>query len=168
MQADQIRDEAAAYGMSVHAGLAAHARGNRLLDLGMPAEWEATVEAGRRWMDDNLDEIYAVEETIASARYGYAGKPDVYGRRVGRKSPCLVDFKTTKQLYWSHRAQLAAYRKAAIETYGDKPAERIVLVLSKDEPGAVTPHVLTHHDADFSLFGYLLGAHRIMNTGVAT
>ena len=166
LAADQIRDEAAAFGTSVHAGVAAYARGDKLLPLDLPPEWWATVEAGRRWLDENLDEIYAVEETIASARYGYAGKPDVYGRRKGRKVPCLIDLKTTRQLYWSHRAQLAAYRKAATETYGDKPAERIVLIFSKDEPGKVTPYVLNHHDADFSLFGYLLGAHRIMKTGV--
>jgi hypothetical protein len=165
-QADVIRDEAAAFGSSIHAGLAAHARGDKLLPLDLPENWWQTVEAGRNWIDDNLDEIYAVEEPIASARYGYAGKPDIYGRRSGRKTPVLIDFKTTRDLYWSHRFQLAAYRKAASETYGDRPAERIVLLFSKDEPGKVTPHILTHHDADFAGWGYCLGLYGVMNTGV--
>lgn len=166
MQADVIRDEAAAFGSSVHSALAAHARGEKLLPLDLPPEWWKTVEAGRRWIDENLEDIYAVEETVASARYGYAGTPDLYGRRIGRKTPVLVDFKTTRDLYWSHRFQLAAYRKAAAETYGDRPAERIVLLFSKDEPGKVTPHILTHHDADFAGWGYCLGLYGVMNTGV--
>jgi hypothetical protein len=166
MAADAIRDEAAAFGKSIHAGLAAHANGTKLLPLDLPADWLLTVEAGRRWMDANLEEIYAVEQAIASARYGYAGKPDVYARRIGRKLPCLVDFKTTGDIYWSHPMQLAAYRKAAVETYGDKPAERIVLRLSKDEPGRVFAHVFTHHDRDFAAFGYCLGLFNLMRGGI--
>lgn len=165
MVADSIRDEAAAFGKSVHAALAAHASDNNLVPLGLPDAWEATVAAGRAWLDANVAEVYAVEEAIVSARYGYAGKPDIYGRRNGRKTPCLIDFKTTRDLYWSHRFQLAAYRKAASETYGDRPAERIVLLFSKDEPGKVTPHILTHHDADFAGWGYCLGLYGVMMTG---
>jgi hypothetical protein len=164
MQANAIRDEAAAFGKSIHAALTAHVNGDRLIPLGMPEDWQRTVEAGRRWLDGYLDEVYASEEPIASLKYGYAGKPDVYGSHRGK--PVIVDFKTTGDLYWSHRAQTAAYRKAAVETYGDKPADRIVLLLSKDEPGKVTPYPLKHHDADFALFGYLLGAYNIMKTGV--
>jgi len=166
LEADRIRDEAAAFGKSIHAALATHARGDRLLPLDLPESWWATVEAGRQWLDDNLDEVYAVEEPIASALYGYAGQPDVYGRRKGRKTPCVVDFKTTAAVYWSHRFQLAAYRKAAQETYGDRPSERIVLLFSKDEPGKVTPHILTHHDADFAGWTYCLGLFGVMKTGV--
>lgn len=166
LAADAIRDEAAAFGNSIHAGLAAHASGNALVPLDMPEAWQQTVAAGRRWIDENLDEIYAVEEAIASAKYGYAGKPDLYGRRIGHKTPCLVDWKTTGDLYWSHRFQLAAYRKAAVETYGDKPAERIVLRFSKDEPGRVTPYILTKYDADFAGWGYCLGLFGVIKTGV--
>lgn len=166
MQADTIRDEAAAFGKSVHAGLAAHLNGYSLVPLELPQIWEQTVQAGRRWLDDNLDEIYAIEQAVASLTYGYAGTPDLYARRVGRKTPCLIDFKTTKDLYWSHRFQLAAYRRAAVETYGDKPAERIVLLFSKDEPGKVTPYFLTHHATDFAGWGYCLGLFHIMAQGV--
>lgn len=165
MQADAIRDEAAAFGKSVHAGLAAYARGDRLLDLDLPEQWQATVEAGRRWIDDNLDEVYAVEEPVASATYAYAGTPDLYGRRRGRKTPCVVDWKTTGALYPSHRAQLAAYRQAAKETYGDRPAERIVVRLSKDEPGKLRAQVFGDHETDFALFSYLLGIYRILQEG---
>lgn len=165
-EADAIRDEAGAFGSSVHAALAAHVRGARLLDLGLPEHWQATVEAGRRWLDANLTDVYAVEEPIASARYGYAGKPDLYGRRHGHKTNCIIDYKTTRDLYWSHRAQLAAYRQAARETYGDRPAERIVLLFSKDEPGKVTPQILTHHDRDFAGFGYCLGLYNVMKGGM--
>lgn len=164
---DTIRDEAAAFGKSVHAGLAAYAGGNNPPPLDMPDQWQAVVEAGRRWIDDNLEEVFAVEEAIASAKYGFAGKPDLYGRRVGHRTPCIIDWKTTGDLYWSHRAQLAAYRQAAKESYGDRPAERIVVLFSKDEPGKVTPRILKNHDTDFALFGYLLGAFNITKGGNA-
>ena len=165
-QSDAIRDEAAAFGRSIHAGLTAHASGRKLLPLDMPVNWQVTVDVGKRWIDENLEEIYAVEEPIASLKYGYAGQPDLYGRRIGHKTPCLIDWKTTRDLYWSHRFQLAAYRKAAVETYGDKPAERIVLLFSKDEPGQVTSYVLTHHDADFAGWGYCLGLYGVMRAGL--
>lgn len=163
LQADAIRDEAAAFGKSIHAGLAAYALGQNPAPMDMPKSWQLTIEAGQRWIDDNIAEIYAVEEPIASARYGYAGKPDLYGRRYGHKTPCIVDWKTTGDLYWSHRFQLAAYRKAALETYQDRPAERIVVRFSKDEPGRVfPPHVLRKHDADFAGWGYCLGLYHLM------
>lgn len=165
MAADTIRDEAAAFGKSVHAGLAAYALGINAAPMDMPESWHQTVTAGQQWMDENLEEIYAVEEPIASAKYGYAGKPDLYARRIGRKTPCLIDFKTTADIYWSHRFQLAAYRTAAAETYGDRPAERIVLRLSKDEPGTVTPYILNNHDSDFTGFGYCLGLYSILKGG---
>jgi len=164
MQADAIRDEAAAFGKSVHIALAAYARGDRLLDLDLPEQWRATVEAGRRWIDKHIAEVYAVEEPVASERYGYAGTPDLYGRRVGRKTPVIVDWKTTGALYPSHRAQLAAYRQAAKETYGMRPAERIIVRFSKDEPGRVATYPLGHPETDFALFSYLLGAYRILKT----
>ena len=166
MAADTIRDEAAAFGKSVHAGLAAHASGHNLLPMDMPETWEQTVEAGRRWIDGNLEEVYAVEQAVASAKYGYAGKPDIYGRRYNHRTPVLIDFKTTAAVYWSHPMQLAAYRKAAAETYGDRPAERIVLLFSKDEPGRVTEHHFKQHDRDFAAFGYCLALFNLMKGGI--
>jgi hypothetical protein len=167
MQADAVRDEAAAFGKSVHAAMTAYLRGQSLVPLDMPEKWRLIVEAGRRWIDDNVEEVYAVEEPIASAIYGYAGEPDTYCRLVGRASPTVVDFKATGDLYWSHRAQTAAYRQAAKETYGDSRIERLVLRFDKDDPGRVHPHPLRQHSDDFALFGYLLGAYRIMGKGKA-
>jgi hypothetical protein len=132
----------------------------------MPASWQQTVDAGKCWLDENVDEVYAVEEPIASAVYGYAGQPDVYCRLKGCKRACLMDYKTTGDLYWSHRFQLAAYRQAARETYGDRPADRFILHFSKDHPGKVTPYPLRHHDLDFAGWGYCLGLYNILQTGV--
>jgi len=48
----------------------------------------------------------------------------------------------------------------------DRPAGRLILHLDKDEPGKVRAYPLKHHERDFALFGYLLGAYNIMKTGV--
>jgi hypothetical protein len=165
MAANAIRDEAAAFGSSVHAALALYTTGEGCFPACTEA-WERTVRAGRDWIDANMEDIYATEEPVASLKYGYAGTPDLYGRRIGKKTPVIVDYKTTRDLYWSHRFQLAAYRTAAVETYGDKPAERIVLLFDKTEPGKVKAHVLQHHDNDFAGFGYILGLYGILKTGV--
>ncbi len=165
-RADTIRDEAAAFGKSVDAALTAHMSGANLIPLDMPDNWLQTIEAAKRWLETNIDEVYAVQQPIVSLKYGYAGTPDLYCRRRGHKLPCILDYKATGDLYWSHRFQTAAYRQAAKETYEDKGAERIVLHLSKDEPGKVTPFVLTKHTLDFHGWGYCLGLYNVIQTGV--
>ena len=166
MAANEIRDEAGRFGTSIHAAMAAHVGSRKLMRLELPASWWLTVEAGQRWIEQNVAEVYAAEESIASSKYGYAGTPDLYCRRVNHTRPCLVDYKTTGALYWGHRAQLAAYRQAVKETYGDRGVERVVLRFSKDEPGRIYEHPLDNPDKDFALFGYLLGAYHIIKGGV--
>lgn len=175
MQADAIRDEAAAFGKSIHAGLQAHLEGRTLVPLGMPEAWQKTIDAGIAWLDAHVEEVLAVEQPIASAKYGYAGKPDLYAltrkaavqRRTGRLVPTIIDWKTTGAVYWSHPMQLAAYRQAGKETYDAPPADRLLLLFSKDEPGKVTVHKFTHHDRDFAAFGYALGLYQILKGGIA-
>ena len=87
LAADGIRDEAAAFGKSVHAGLAAHASGNNLVPMDLPEAWEETVAAGRRWLEDNLAEIYAVEQAVAlyvclSTAYERKGRSSDFNRQV--------------------------------------------------------------------------------------
>ena len=50
----RIRTEAAEFGTSVHAALAVALRGGRLLALGLSERWQAVVDAGRAWIDDNV------------------------------------------------------------------------------------------------------------------
>jgi hypothetical protein len=159
--ADRVRDEAAAFGKSIHAGLQAHVTGRKLLPLDMPEDWHKTIEAGRRWIDAHVEEVYACEQPIASLKYGYAGTPDLYCRLVGQKLPTFIDWKTTAAIYYSHKYQLAAYRKAGVETYGDRPANRMVLLFSKDVPGKVTPHPFRSQEADFAGFSYCLGLYNL-------
>lgn len=166
-QADAIRDEAAAFGRSIDAALTAYLLGRDLVPLDMPAAWAATVEAGRRWIDENVAEVLAVQEPVCSVRYGYAGKPDLYCRHKRRRGAALiVDWKATGGVYWSHLLQTAAYRQAAVETYGDRPAERLVLHFDKDQPGVVREHWLRQHSRDFAGFTYCLGLYRIMQGGM--
>jgi hypothetical protein len=175
LQADAIRDEAAAFGKSIHAAMQAHLTGATLIPLDMPESWQKTIDAGIAWLDRNVEEVLAVEQPIASAKYGYAGRPDLYAvlrkarlyRTTARRVPTIIDWKTTGGVYWSHPMQLSAYRQACKETYGDPPADRLLLLFSKDEPGKVTPYPFNHHDRDFALFGYMLGAYNLMKGGIA-
>lgn len=169
MQADAIRDEAAAFGKSIDAAMTAYVTGRELVPLDMPEAWMLSVEAGRRWIDENVGEVLAVQEPIASAKYGYAGMPDLYAvlrkhrrARDGRPIATIIDWKATGDVYWSHAFQTAAYRRGAVETYGDPAPDRMVLRFDKDEPGKVHPRPFKHHDRDFAGFGYCLGLYNVV------
>ena len=60
----------------------------------------------------------------------------------------------------------AAYRQAAVESYFDKAAERMVLRFDKEQPGRVTEHWFHKNSRDFAAFTYCLGLHRIMKEGM--
>ena len=167
MQADVVRDEAAAFGKSVDAAMTAYVNGRDLVPVDMPEAWLMTVEAGKRWVDENVGEVLAAQEPIASKLYGYAGTPDLYCRHKRRcKAGLIVDWKATSGVYWGHLFQTAAYRQAAVESYNDKAPERMVLQFDKDRPGQVREHWFNKHARDFAGFTYCLGLHRTIQGGM--
>ena len=171
------REEAREFGISVHAALSAHLAGANLIPLPREERWHATVKAGIAWLYENVEDVLAIEEPIAEPRRGYAGKPDIYailrgarrmrgGPYAGRLVPTIIDFKTTREVYWSHLCQLAAYREAAYETYDDPKADRLVLRFDKEEPGKIQAFPCRHHDRDFQKFEHARGNYQIQLGGM--
>lgn len=108
-------------------------------------------EAGRlalpcqAWIDENLEEIYAVEQIVGSVEHGYAGTMDLDAdiKGIGR---CILDFKSQPvkrngtgakpAFYFSYGKQLAAYAYASGMRNGQL-ANLVSIVIDKANEGEV-------------------------------
>jgi hypothetical protein len=62
------------------------------------------------WRNEVKPEIIATETTIFSEIHGYAGTVDCVARING--IPCVIDFKTSKNVWKEYELQVSAYRMA--------------------------------------------------------
>jgi hypothetical protein len=93
---------AADRGTTIHAYLEA-----RMLGLDLPeVKGEAAMyrDAAEAWLDEWQPEVVATELTVFGG--GYAGTGDLWCKRDGRM--CIVDFKTSKDIYAEAALQIAA------------------------------------------------------------
>ena len=84
----------------------------------MPEEEEAvnSIKAFGEWVKANDVEWISTEERIYSRKYGFAGTVDALALIDDRF--CVIDFKTSKQIYKSYKLQVYAYKQAVQEMYG--------------------------------------------------
>lgn len=101
----------------------------------------------------NFDSILC-EEPICSPSLGVAGTPDLYcemgdsrvqvGGNVGpgkrpkyetKSGKCLIDLKTSAQVYTSHKWQLSAYQRFLGECGFEQPATRAIVLIKKNGEG---------------------------------
>lgn len=73
----------------------------------------------------------AIEQTVFSETYSYAGTLDLWAEVDGEE--CVLDFKTGKAVYKEAKLQIAAYAHALEEMGHGKPKAGIVLRLPKVE-----------------------------------
>jgi hypothetical protein len=80
------------------------------------AEWKF-VMSFVDWYNLIRPTIISVESTVVSEEHGYAGTADLYCVINKELNPAylLVDWKTSSQIYDTHKCQLAAYAVAARE-----------------------------------------------------
>lgn len=151
--------EAGARGTAVHDYAEFRIQGH--LPTEPPAEELAGyLRAVDRWLDECLNarwEVVAVEQTLASLRYGFVGTTDMilrdrYDGRMG-----IADFKTSKAVRSSHKLQLAFYEQAAREM-GVVPdgerCENFVVRLGDDGTYEQVPSYSTWADAQIVLAQY--------------
>lgn len=85
---------------------------------------EIAVEAAMRWLASVHVEPITVEERLVSYKHGYAGTCDLVAEldwkgddgKVSRRT-CIVDWKTSKAIYWDMEIQNHAYRMAHAEMH---------------------------------------------------
>lgn len=114
------RDKKADLGTAVHEALEAYLKGVPADDL---LNRLGTEEVGYFYgLMDFLDavspEVISVESTVFSKVYGYAGTADIIAVVDGVQT--IIDAKTSKDVYTSHGAQIAAYARAELIVVNDK------------------------------------------------
>lgn len=93
--------------------------------------------AFQEWFDATVKEVILAEAPVWNPTYHYAGSLDLIAILKGDCSkPSVIDIKTTGSISKEVGLQLAAYKEAAIITYGIKPERRLVVHLDKKNPGA--------------------------------
>lgn len=109
---------AANRGTTVHAYLESKMQGWELPEVdGEAARFRQAADA---WLDEWRPEVIGTELTVFGD--GYAGTGDLWCRRDGKV--CLVDFKTSKDIYPEAALQLAALAWAGTAANGE-PAEMV-------------------------------------------
>jgi hypothetical protein len=123
----QGKDLRAERNKAADAGTLAHACAEAIItNTPMPeipeehrAAVEGAVRAFRAWRDESRIELCASEIALVSEAHGFGGCIDAVGLLNGEAS--LVDFKSSKELYGDHIAQVAAYSALWDENHPDMP-----------------------------------------------
>lgn len=112
-------------GSTAHNAIEALSLG-RMTMADVPEEVQHHANGWLAWVQGFVAQILLVEATVWSHRYGYAGTLDtVVTLKDGRN--CLVDYKTSKDVYTEAALQLAALRNAdcVVSTDGEFAMPRI-------------------------------------------
>lgn len=125
----ELRDAAASAGTYAHDLIEAHLKGDKFIMPPQDMDPEIQRKAERAfsnflaWEVQNKLEIVATEMTLVSEIYRYGGTMDglAVAKVSGRMS--LVDWKTSRSIYESYLAQLAAYAKLWEEHHPDQPID---------------------------------------------
>jgi len=127
---DQLVEEAAGAGSMAHDAIEACV-------LGKPVVWPSGVDPIRldlaqqgyesflEWWNPAQVQILGTEFPMVSEEFGFGGTPDAWGIIGGKL--CLLDWKTSKEIYQDYVSQLAAYAQLLRECKGTE-VERIHVV----------------------------------------
>lgn len=153
VEADRVLNEAGTLGTNIHDICQA-------INLRQPWEapdkaTEAMARAYEAWYNQTVKTVIAVEKVVVSTKYGYAGRLDFLAKLKGDRLPTLIDIKTTKRVYRDIPLQLAAYMYG-LEELGRPVARRLVVHISKEEPGKLHTYEYTEHKDHFLKFLYAL------------
>ncbi|MBW2562076.1 MAG: hypothetical protein JRE40_14655 [Deltaproteobacteria bacterium] len=77
------------------------------------------------WRDTTALDIIAQEMHLVSSRYRYGGTPDAIGLVDDEDGLCLLDWKTSKDIYPEYLIQCIAYKQLWEEEHPDQPIESV-------------------------------------------
>ena len=138
-EADKIFETAGDFGSKIHGALEKLLKGE-VLDLlkDYPTEKEkSTLMSFINWFKYFKPTSYESEQSIASAKYKYAGTLDFVGMINGER--WLIDFKTSNAIHMSHQLQVLAYKQAYEESTGIKIDRLGILRLGTTHKGNGEP-----------------------------
>ncbi len=115
----RYRDERGDRGSAVHAAVHAYIEERELPDM-TEDELNCAI-AVEAYLRDHDMSAKAVEFTVFSLKYGYAGTPDLWGD--AGISRLIVDWKTSKNVYTEHAVQTVSYTMPEYAIIGGKVVE---------------------------------------------
>jgi len=151
----QRQTEASTLGRDVHRAIEAWSRGEPVVSRD-----DGYMAAFRRFLAVCQPVVMYPEATVFSLRHGYAGTTDLICQMGGET--WILDFKTSKAVYYEYHLQTEAYRNCEWLKTDDgriveKPeVQRTGVVLLRPEG----TYEFTETRGDFELFLHLLGAYR--------
>lgn len=108
----------------------------------MQEQVENGIGAFLQWIEENKVEYVHAEYFVYNPEVGYAGRTDAIVKVNGKLT--LLDYKTGKSIYSSHRYQAAGYY-LAVQHDGIHPEQTAVLLFNKED-GSFTYGVFTEED----------------------
>jgi len=135
IEAERVKNTAAARGTRMHSILEAYVEGKNILDLTEPGQEahrmaNTVIDQGLK----DVDEIWGSEVTLAYPGL-YAGATDLCGVYMGRES--IIDFKQSnkpKKAEWieDYKLQGAAYATAHDDMFGTQIEQTVILMCTPD------------------------------------
>jgi len=120
--------------------------------------------AYQRWRQTvNLTPL-AIEQTVWSATYGYAGTMDLYAELDIEGKPCrgILDWKTGKGIYGEACLQSVAYIQALVEMgHATSPVHGLVVRFPKSATDAPFEVKVIHPESQLRLFDAFLAAKKL-------
>jgi len=149
----EVLEAAAQRGTRVHTACSNYALGNYAY---VPDMCKGFFESYKKWFDEYVEKVIAVEIALKCDTYGIVGHPDLIVLIKGDEHPTVIDLKTpiTKNKLWE--AQLAAYRYLA-KKYNPK---RVASLRLKRDGSMPLFDEYDNSEADFAAFLAALTATR--------
>ena len=126
---DQVRDEAADFGIASHTLIEQIIQGEK---PEVTPEFVQVVDNFTEWRRKARLDIHLTETTVYSDKYHYAGSMDAVAYRGN--ALVVVDWKTSNGLYREYALQVAAYAKALEEMTGQPVKEAWAVRFGKKAP----------------------------------
>ena len=122
---DKYRDEKGAQGTRIHTVIERYMLKKDIsVDLRNDPKLAAIIHQVDKWVKNNQIKPLLVEAYLVSKKHTYAGAVDLVARQntdEHGEQLILVDIKTGKGIYDTHKWQLAAYAVAYYEMYSECP-----------------------------------------------
>lgn len=111
-----------------------------------------------KWADLVKFKVIETETSLFDDDLGLAGTPDlaaVQGKR------CIIDWKTSKDIYPETWAQLAAYKHLWEVNHPDEPIEECYILQLNKETGGFSYHHKPDLSVEWEFYQHVLSAYRI-------
>ena len=157
------RDEAADAGTLAHSFVETHLKGLPEpqvddLDEAVLKKAEGCFLAYLDWEKSHQFQPIESELSLVSEKHGYGGTLDI-AAVMGANS--IVDIKTSKDVYFSMKVQVAAYKELWNENYPDNPIKDCH-ILRLGEDGGFSHHYYPNLDKEFECFLHCLAIWKIL------